>query len=327
MRLNVGCLPRRPQQVLCFLFVLVMSITVYISFGSLLASWATHSLVPVAIAPSRPAQSSTSHDVSRKNANILLVSAFFPLSKSKHSIAQYSAWLSQFLARITTPVYFYCPPSLAETIMSIRGDLPIVLDTRFEMAFDIPPLQGRKADFEKMWDRDREKEHHNPELYAIWAAKPFLLADALEQLYPTSDAGRPSTAKESREKLGFGQGVIEDDIAYAFWTDAGSFRQTHTYTEWPSRERLDEVWREGGNSGSGDVKQEDLIFFPAQRLPEASMSLWIEALGPVDNDVSEGAKLNSSVLPVFDTSINYRLFLRWSTTDGSSICSDILRLS
>ena len=291
MRLNASCMRRRQQQLICFLVFFVVSVTVYLSFGSLLASWATHSIVPVAITPSRPAQTTSTHEVARKNAKIVLVSAFFPLSKSKHSIAQYSAWLSQFLARITTPVYFYCPPSLVDTILSIRGDLPIVLDTSFESAFDIPPLRGRKDDFEKMWEKDREKDHHNPELYAIWAAKPYLLANALEQLYPEVPSGGTLTAKIDREKLGFVQGTIEDDIAYAFWTDAGSFRQTHTYVEWPSLERLDEVWREGEDAGSGNFERKDLIFFPTQRLPEASMSLWIESFGPVDNDVSEGEYL------------------------------------
>lgn len=289
MRLDVRCLRRRQQQLLCFSLIFIVSVVVYISFGSVLASWATRSLVPVPVAPSHPTQTSPLEGNVEKNSQILLVSAFFPLSKSKHSIAQYSAWLSQFLARITTPIYFYCPPSLEETIMSIRGDLPIIIDTRFETAFDIPPLQGRKDDYEKMWEKDREKDHHNPELYAIWAAKPYLLANALEQLYTGETSGETLTAQQDREKLGFTQGSIEEDIAYAFWTDAGSFRQTHTYVEWPSRKRLDEVWSEGADAGSGDLKQNDLVFFPAQRLPEMSMSLWIESFGPVDNDVSEGA--------------------------------------
>ena len=35
---------------------------------------------------------------------ILLVSAFFPLSNSKHTISDYEEWLSRFLQPITTPI-------------------------------------------------------------------------------------------------------------------------------------------------------------------------------------------------------------------------------
>ena len=282
---NVRCstamirFPRRYP--LVFLVLLIpLSLFLYANFGAQVSAWASNRIVPVTPAfgsppPSRVDDTNSSHGVHTK---VLLVSAFFPLSKSKHSMTQYSAWLSRFLGQITTPVYFFAPPDLEETIRSIRGAFPIVVDTRFETAFDIPPLKGREVDYERMHEWDREKEHHSPELYAVWAAKPFLLAEALRRL---------STGEGQEMKDG------ADNVEYAFWCDAGSFRRTHTYAAWPDLARLEEVWKDG--EVLSGMKKEELVFFPLQHLPDVTMQLWTENLGPIDNDVSEGG--HSSQIP------------------------------
>ncbi|EJC99896.1 uncharacterized protein FOMMEDRAFT_22912 [Fomitiporia mediterranea MF3/22] len=267
--------PRRYPLTLLVLLI-PLSIFLYNNFGGQVVAWASNRIVPIspAFGSPPPLSSNISHSVQDAVPHILLVSAFFPLSKSKHSMAQYSDWLSRFLGRITTPVYFYAPPDLEPTIRAIRGSLPIVIDTRYETAFDIPPLQGRKETYEKMHSWDREKDHHSPELYAVWAAKPFLLAEALRRL----------NAGEGLESLGM---TSADDIQYAFWNDAGSFRRKHVYSSWPDLARLDEVWKDG--EVLSGTKKDELVFFPVQRLPDYTMQLWMEHLGPVDNDVSEGS--------------------------------------
>ncbi|KAL5513823.1 hypothetical protein ACEPAH_4224 [Sanghuangporus vaninii] len=269
-------LPRRYPLVLLVLLI-PLSLFLYANFGAQVAAWASNKIVPVTPAfgsPPHIIKPDSSQAADGVGAQILLVSAFFPLSKSKHSMAQYSDWLSRFLGKITTPVYFFAPPDLEPTIRSIRGALPIVIDTRFQTAFDIPPLKGREADYEKMHGWDREKEHHSPDLYAIWAAKPFLLAEALRRL--RDDRGLTELGLKNT-----------DNIEYAFWSDAGSFRRTHTYASWPDLARLDEVWKDG-ETLSG-MKKDEIVFFPLQHLPDVSMQLWTENLGPIDNDVSEGS--------------------------------------
>jgi len=73
---------------------------------------------------------------------ILLVSAFFPLSNSKHPLSDYKSWLSRFLAPITTPIYFFTTPEFAPLIQSLRGPgLPIAINTTFSSPFDIPRLK------------------------------------------------------------------------------------------------------------------------------------------------------------------------------------------
>ncbi|THH05190.1 hypothetical protein EW145_g4982 [Phellinidium pouzarii] len=251
--------PRRYPLAL-LIFLIPLSITFYAYYGHI-SAWASNRIVPMTpdIFGHSPA---IAVDDDASNSEILLVSAFFPLSKSKHSMRQYSDWLSRFLQPIATDIYFYTTPELEETIRKIRGSLPITVDTRFASVFDVPPLLGREGDYEKMHGQDREKDHHSPELYAIWAAKPFMLAEALRM-------------------------VPEDKYRYAFWSDAGSFRKTHTYSLWPDMKRVEEIWEEGRELSG--TKKEDLIFFPMQRAPDVSMVLWNENLGPIDNDFSEGS--------------------------------------
>jgi len=247
-----------------FVLVLLISIGVlsYISFDSYIK--------PMVIGIPAPAQSSTppiTHDDStipiHPPPTILLVSAFFPLSKSKHSMSDYKAWLSRFLQPITTPIYFFTTPDMEPLVQSLRGNLPITINTTFSSPFDIPPLKdgvGTQEKYEEMWRWDREKHRHSPGLYAIWSGKPYFLDEGLRN------------------------SKIEYD--YAFWTDAGSFRDDHSYSHWPDPVRVQEVWEEGNKESGTSV--EDLLFFPMWGPPHSSMQFWTERMGPIDNEFSEG---------------------------------------
>lgn len=267
-------LPRR------YIFLLIVfapvSLLLYLYFGHISA------LLSNQLAPTSHSLFSSSLsappllDVNAKNKNnedvdlsLILVSAFFPLAKSKHSMVAYTDWLSRFLSQISTPIYFYCPPHLESTIRLIRGDVgPITIDTRFNNAFDVPPLEGKEDSYKEMHDWDREKDHHSPELYAVWAAKAYLLSNALKEVETVH-----------------GQG----NIKYAFWSDAGSFRETHTYSNWPSLQRVQEVWEEGRDVSSETSDSTSKIFFPLQRLPPPQFSTWTESSGPIDADFTVGS--------------------------------------
>jgi len=198
---------------------------------------------------------------------ILLVSAMFPLSKSKHSVEDYISWFSMFLGPITTDIYFYTPPNFSPNIQKARGEgLPITIDTSYASPFDIPPLMGLEEKYQKMHKKDREMFRHSPELYAIWNAKPFFLDSALQILQR--------------------QGKVYD---YAFWTDAGSFRENYAFRDWPEAHRVDHLWKKG--SEISGTARDGLIFFPLSGLPESKMKHWTEEMGPVDNEVSEGKSI------------------------------------
>ncbi|KAH9484941.1 hypothetical protein JR316_0001845 [Psilocybe cubensis] len=203
---------------------------------------------------------------------ILIVSAMFPLAKSKHSKEDYAIWLKNFLTPITTDIYMYTTPDLVETVKEFRGDLPITINSAYSSPFDIPPLQGRERVYARMNEIDQEKWHHSPELYAIWNAKPFLLNSAVQAL---------------KEK-----GKVYD---YAFWNDGGSFRANHRYTHWPDPDRVQQVWEEG--SKLTGTKKEDLLFFPIFETMSENVRDWQEGMGPIANpggQVSEGSFFGGS---------------------------------
>jgi hypothetical protein len=77
---------------------------------------------------------------------------------------------------------------------------------------------------------DKEMFRHSPELYAVWNAKSFFLDSALQILQR--------------------QGRVYD---YAFWTDAGSFRENYAFKDWPEAHRVDHLW-EKGSEISGTVR-------------------------------------------------------------------------
>ncbi|KAH8110397.1 hypothetical protein DFH11DRAFT_1621038 [Phellopilus nigrolimitatus] len=254
--------PRRYP--LIFLVLLIpLALLLYANFGQLNA-WATNRIVPMtpifeqpAPPPPLPATNGSSSSTGGSGPDKILL--------SKHSMAQYSDWLARFLGRLSTDVYFFAPPDLADTVRAVRGAHgALELDTRFASAFAVPPLEGHEAAYAQMHQHDRERAQHSPELYAVWAAKPFLLAEALRRADPAG-----TTYK------------------YAFWTDAGSFRDAPVYADWPDVARVEEIWAEGARLSG--TPAEDLIFFPVQRLPDVSMALWTENLGPIDNDFSEGS--------------------------------------
>lgn len=54
---------------------------------------------------------------------ILLVSAFYPLAKSKHTHDEYRSWLAQFLGHVDSDVYFFTTPELAPLVRTARANL------------------------------------------------------------------------------------------------------------------------------------------------------------------------------------------------------------
>lgn len=270
-----------------FALVLFVSLAVlsYISFDAYIK--------PVVIGIPSPAHSTAPlpiHHLDPTTPSVLIVSAFFPLSKSKHSISDYNGWLSRFLQPITTPIYIFTTPDMGPIIQSLRGDLPITINTTFQSPFDIPPLKdgliGGKTfreKYEEMWGWDREKHVHNPELYAIWTAKPYFLDEGMRNSKGNYD--------------------------YAFWNDAGSFRESHMYSSWPDPKRVKEIWEEGTRESG--TSPEDLLFFPMWELPHSSMQYWSESMGPVDNEFSEGQFFLPSLRPRKILTFSQRLILRW----------------
>ncbi|KAF8871724.1 hypothetical protein BD779DRAFT_440967 [Infundibulicybe gibba] len=215
-----------------------------------------------------PSDSTTLSSVSAP-PRILLVSAFFPIPKSKHTLPQYLTWIQYFISTIHTDIYFFTPLEFEQRILAARPDhLPIIVNTTFDSPFSIPPLNRRdtKRKYTEMHTQDREKARHSPELYAIWNAKPYFLAEV---------------AKNAPIKYD-----------YIFWVDAGSFRMEHAFRDWPGGARVDEVWEQGSRL-TGTAKK-DLMFFPLSNLFKTTHMDWEVEMGPIDEDISEGSFFGGS---------------------------------
>ncbi|KAF8805232.1 hypothetical protein BYT27DRAFT_7169395 [Phlegmacium glaucopus] len=206
------------------------------------------------IIPFEPASSQYGNDT-----RILLVSAMFPLAKSKHSKDDYAIWLGRFVGVMTTDMYMYTVPDLVETFKQIRGSLPITIDTSYSSPFEVPPMVGLEETYTNMSSLDKENWRHSPELYAVWNAKPFLLQTALRNL---ADKG------------------IHYD--YAFWNDGGSFRNIHAYRDWPDPGRVAQVWDETSKLTGKD--KNDLLFLPIFQPPNKKLSDWKEDMGPITSN-------------------------------------------
>ncbi|KAF9267004.1 hypothetical protein L218DRAFT_856467 [Marasmius fiardii PR-910] len=207
----------------------------------------------------------------KSSPKILLVSAFFPLSKSKHSSAEYESWSQNFIAATrNTPVYLFIPPSLVSSLLPSPLPSNIILNTTFTDVWQLPPVAGLEQAFEEMHDIGREKKIHSPELYAIWNAKPWLTEEGM---------------KNSRDGNNF-------EWDYVFWTDVGGFRDTwYNSGTWPLSQKVLQTWKEVGE------KQQDTehkMFLPIYNMPHRRNRDWKELNGPIDEDISEAGFFGGS---------------------------------
>lgn len=199
-------------------------------------------------------------------SNILLVSAFFPSPTSKHTQAEYNKSLSLFLSRITTDVYMFTSLDFEYQIKEIRGDLPIWMDTTFQSPLEIPPLTGFQNQYHNMRRLRGSISAGSPHVYAMRTSKVYFLKQALHELQ-----GQSSPANKKYK--------------YAFWVDFDSFSADHTFKHWPDPFRVEKVWNDGASMNQ--KAEEDLIFMPIRGLPNPSMSMWSEDMGPIDNQFSQ----------------------------------------
>ena len=100
-----------------------------------------------------------------------IVSAFYPLTKSKHDIGQYRAWIQNFckipkaMVIFTTEVYALEIHQWRKEFLSITRVIVRPFDS---FAMTCASMMDLWMD---QWFIDPEKNIHSPELYAIWAMK------------------------------------------------------------------------------------------------------------------------------------------------------------
>ena len=209
---------------------------------------------------------SISADPTTYAGEVLLVSAFFPLNHSRHSVKEYQAWLGNFLGTVQTPIYFFTPPEIAPLVRKQRGSLPITINSSYADPFDVPPVQGLYDYYHKMHRQSKDRKAEGPGLYALRTAKPWFLAEAV---------------KEYESKLAPGN----KSVGYAFWVDVGSFKDGLKVHDWPDVERVKQVLNEGAGATGGS--EDELMFFPMNDVPNLTMQWWKEDMGPFYRDFAQ----------------------------------------
>lgn len=245
----------RLRTLVFFAFLVLLGVSYYLT------------LDPLAVTGT-PSISINAPFVPSKEPQVLLVSAFYPLAKAKHTRKDYAKWMTLYLSKVKTHIYFFAPPEMERTVRKLRGNLPMTLNTTFATPFDIPPLKGLEERYADMNKVDPENAYHSSELYAVWSSKTYFLREALLNM----------------ESAGM-------TVQYAFWSDAGSFREKQDYTYWPGIERIDEIFTQGANISNTD--KDELFFMPMWDYPKEPLRNWTPLEGPKEYEsaISEGQSL------------------------------------
>ena len=108
-------------------------------------------------------------------AETTIVTAFYPLKKSKYDTGKYRAWIQNFCKIPAHMVIFTTEVYMLEIYQWRKDflDKTVVIARAFDSFAMTCPAMMRFWD--KQWALDPEKEIHNPELYAVWAMKQELV--------------------------------------------------------------------------------------------------------------------------------------------------------
>ena len=135
---------------------------------------------------------------------VVIVSAYFPLNKSKHLKSEYVIWIRSFLRLINCKTIIYTTNTFyeqfykKETNKIFKGRRKLFnFNCSYNDIYDVPIMKNLSNTYKQIHKKDPEKGHHYPELYAIWNSKLYFL--------------REST-------------LIYPNETFYFWVDSGSVR-------------------------------------------------------------------------------------------------------
>ena len=173
-------------------------------------------------------------DDSTEFTDVLVVSAYFPLEKSKRSLSEYEKLIRYFLLIMNCKTLIYTTTKFYEEYYSkeIRK-LPIhkqnlfIFNCTYNDIFEAPSVKNLKEAYQKVHEIDRENFRHNPNLYAIWNSKVFFI--------------RESTLIYPNEKYYFwvDSGCVRDPLYFNKFDDHGNICESNKsdchYMNFPSK--------------------------------------------------------------------------------------------
>lgn len=151
---------------------------------------------------------------------VTVVSVFVALNKSKHSQSNYDLWVSNFLNSVDVPLILLCDEMSLNNLIKLRQNR----STTFYIVNNIKQVLKkieleRKQNYASEYyyhqlELDREKNIHNPNLYAIWNLKSYI-SNLFAQLNPYKSE-------------------------YFIYSDAGAWRD-NKFKRWPNKELVKQL--------------------------------------------------------------------------------------
>ena len=148
-----------------------------------------------------------------------VVSCYYPVECSKHSIEQYNEWVPNFLRYITSPIVMFSDGETFDWLCKIRQEAGLS-DRFFPIRKPLADLEFSTPEWLDIWDKQHEmglkkkywREHSLQIVNRIWANKAFFVQEAIQK--------NPFDSK------------------YFVWCDAGCWRNIHTAKtfgkDWPA---------------------------------------------------------------------------------------------
>ena len=108
-----------------------------------------------------------------------LVTAFYPI-KSKFVRDVYLEWIKAFVTLVCPRIVVFTSSEMAPIITALRPD---GLSPMHVVVLEFEELESWKR-WQTVWKQhhalDPERSYHTPELYALWAQKPFFVSRAID---------------------------------------------------------------------------------------------------------------------------------------------------
>ena len=131
------------------------------------------------------------------SSNVTVISHYFQLKKSKHSIVDYKKWVRNFFISVSSPlVIFTDKQSFIQELLELRTLLnqPTTLYVTDSIWNVLKENEGiRKLNYISNYKKeqlklDREKQIHNSNLYALWNLKSFVTDKIAQENFYNSSA-------------------------------------------------------------------------------------------------------------------------------------------
>lgn len=120
--------------------------------------------------------------IDRRISDIIVVSAYFPLERSKRNQSEYKHLIRYFLRVMNCQTLIYTTKKFYNEyyINELNSLTPqkqrlYVFNCTFDDIFEVPCVKNLKEAYQKVNEIDPENFRHNPRMYAIWNSKVYFV--------------------------------------------------------------------------------------------------------------------------------------------------------